>query len=119
MGTRIERQLSFSKLFIQIDRLGADCLVTVQGGERPHIGCTVLAVPRASLKGDGEVSCTSSVLNVTGHKDEQICRYLAEEVCRKSRVTVVCTGGFHFDDISEEQISEVLLALPEIVEKLV
>ncbi|MBQ1399786.1 MAG: hypothetical protein IIY83_04635, partial [Lachnospiraceae bacterium] len=54
---------------------------------------------------------TSSVINVTGHKDEAVCRYLAEEVCRATGRTVVCTGGFHVDGITPEQIAEVTEAV--------
>ena len=74
--------LSFAKLKVQVNRLGQDYNIVLQGGDKPHIGCTVLSVPRPSLTGDGSISATSSTLNVTGHKDDILCRYLAEEVCR-------------------------------------
>lgn len=112
-GTK-EIQLSFSKLTVEIRRLGSDFQVTVWGGDRPHVGCCVLAVPRASLTGDGSVSVTSSVLNVTGHKDEQICRYLAEKIAVEEQAVVVCSGGFHVDGITKEQIAEVLEAVKEL-----
>jgi hypothetical protein len=47
-------------------------------------------------------------MNRTGHKDEVICRYLAEEASRRKNAVVVCTGGFHVDDITKEQIDEVM-----------
>lgn len=75
-------KLSFSELTIQIGRVGEDYQILLQGGERPHIGCTVLAVPRPSLTGSGACSSTASVLNLPGHKDEALCRLLAERaVC--------------------------------------
>ena len=72
-----------------------------------------MAVPRPSLTGDGSVSCTSSVLNLTGHKDEQLCRYAAETLSKRYGVTVTCSGGFHKDHITREEISEVANALRE------
>lgn len=60
--------------------VGADVLVCLQGGDQPHIGCVVQTEPRESLTGNGSVSATSSVLNYPGHKDEVICRYVAEKV---------------------------------------
>lgn len=99
-----EITLSFAKIAISIRRLGDDILISVRSGDKPHIG----AVPRPSLSGDGTVSTTSSVLNVTGHKDEAICRALAEKASRKYGATVVCVGGFHVDGISAEQIREVV-----------
>ena len=103
--------LSFTKIVISKKFLGDDILIVVEGGEKPHIGTTVLAVPRPSLTGDGTVSTTSSVLNVTGHKDESICRILAEKASKKYGVTAVCIGGFHIDDINTGQIKEVVDAI--------
>lgn len=79
-------------------KIGEDILLYIQGGDKPHIGCTVMAVPRPSLSGNGERSVTSSVMNLTGHKDESICRMLAEDVCRTCGKTVVCTGGVHLGE---------------------
>ena len=113
-----ERQLGFSRLSVQVVRLGDDYQLTLWGGERPHVGCTVLAIPRPSLTGNGQ-SATASVLNVTGHKDEVICRHLAEQVARRSGAVVVCTGGFHMDNATPEQIHAVLGAAEELAEEVI
>jgi len=78
---------------------------------KPHIGCAVLAIPRPSLKSDGSMSCTSSVLNLSGHKDEALCRLLAERACVSYQKTCLCTGGFHVDNMSAQQIQEVVQAV--------
>lgn len=106
-------ELSFSKLSINVSKIGCDYHIILQGGD-PHIGCVVLAVPRLSLTGDGSVGSTASVINVTGHKDELICRFLAEEICRRKQAVTVCTGGFHVDRITKEQIAEVIKAVKEL-----
>lgn len=115
---RIEKKLSFSELTVEITQLGDDYMLVLAGGEKPHIGCTVLAVPRPSLTGSGERSATASVINVTGHKDETICRFLAETVAIKKGAVTVCTGGFHMDHIRKEQIDEVIAAVREIGESI-
>lgn len=115
---RYKKQLTFSEITVQVTALGEDYHIMLWGGDKPHIGCTVLAVPRPSLTGDGSISVTSSVLNVTGHKDEQLCRYLAEEIARKRQAVVVCTGGFHCDNLSSAQIQEVAAAVREICENM-
>lgn len=112
----IEKKMSFSVLHISLERIGNDWNAVIQGGEKPHIGCSVLAIPRLSLKGNKEISVTSSVLNVTGHKDEELCRYLAEKIARVKNGIVVCSGGFHMDSINEEQIKEVIDTVKESVE---
>ncbi len=63
---KYQKQLTFSEITVQITELGEDYHIMLRGGDKPHIGCTVLAVPRPSLTGDGSISVTSSVLNVTG-----------------------------------------------------
>lgn len=118
-GTEVYvEQLSFSEIRVLVTRLGTDYNIVVQGGGKPHVGSVVLAVPRPSLRCDGSISVTSSVLNVTGHKDEAVCRYLAEQTAKKKNTVVVCAGGFHIDGITEEQIQEVLDAVKIIGERV-
>ena len=96
--------------------IGEDVLLCLQGGERPHLGCVVQTEPRVSLSGDGSVSATSSVLNFPGHKDEVICRWMAEKVSRELNRRVICTGGFHKDGISAEEIREVQESVGRLTE---
>lgn len=110
----MEIPISFSRAWIRITPVGRDIHILFGGGDRPHIGCTVMAVPRSSLTGDGSVSVTFSVINVTGHKDEAVCRMLAEEFCRRYNCTAVCTGGFHVDGITAEQIAELMEAVRNV-----
>lgn len=111
-------ELSFSELSLKAVRVGDDILAWISGGDRPHIGCTVQSVPRLSLTGDGSVSTTSSVLNITGHKDEMICKKAAEALCVRYQAVTVCCGGFHIDHINSEQILEVLYAVDRMLEEM-
>ena len=111
----IEKELSYTKLIVKIFRIGDDIHITLRGGEKPHIGCVVLAVPRPSMEGNGTRSSTASVLNVTGHKDEILCRWLAEQMAARENAVTVCCGGFHMDHITKEQIREVKEAVEEII----
>lgn len=115
----VRRKLSCTEVYLRVERIGEDCCVLIGGGDRPHIGCAVMAIPRPSLEGNGEISVTSSVLNVTGHKDEYICRLAAEEIAKcRNRITV-CTGGVHVDGISKKQIQEITDAMMEMVNELI
>ena len=107
--------LSFSEASLTVTSVGEDIHILFSGGDRPHIGCTVMAVPRESLTGDGSISVTSSVMNLTGHKDEAVCRELAEVWCRKTGRVTVCTGGFHVDNITAEQIAELMEEIAKII----
>lgn len=114
-----KKPIADSYLEVSIGMIGEDILVCVEGGGRPHIGCVVQAVPRLSLTGDGSGSATASVLNLTGHKDEYLCRKLAEKICSTLGTTTVCTGGFHIDGMSKGQIKEVIEVTEEITEEIV
>lgn len=92
---------------LQVTSVGGDLLAVLTGGTSPHIGTAVLALPRPSLANPEETSSTSSVLNVTGHKDEALCRMAAERLCAHFGVTVVCTGGVHIDSITADQLAAV------------
>lgn len=119
MEKTIERKLSYTRLTVQIINQGKDYQILLMGGECPHIGCTVLAVPRPSFQNDKqEMSSTASVINITGHKDEYLCRYLAEKIAAGTKAVAVCTGGFHVDHITESQIEEVMEAVREITEEI-
>lgn len=106
-----EIKLSFSTLFIKIVNCGNDCSVSFFGGDKAHIGCAVLAIPQESLLENGEVSCTISTLNVTGHKDDEIARLIAKKICTARNCIVSCSGGFHKDKITKEEILELMEAV--------
>lgn len=113
-----KRQVAEHFIEVGVSRIGNDILLCLEGGTKPHIGCVVQAVPRLSLTGDGSGSATASVLNLTGHKDEYLCRQLAEKISSNLGTVVVCTGGFHIDNMTKEQIKEVLQAVNEIAEEI-
>lgn len=115
----LQDQLSFTTISVRAIRLGADYCITVGGGDRPHIGCTVLALPRPSLAGDGTMGSTSSVFNVTGHKDDIICRKLAESVASRKNATIVCAGGIHLEVITPGQIKEIENSIEKLAEYIV
>lgn len=115
MGKR-KVDLSFADITVEGYRIGDGYCIHVSGGENPHIGCVVLAMPRLSLRNPDAVSATSSVLNVTGHKDEYICRQLAEAVAKRKNTITVCTGGFHVDGITAEQIQELMECINRLAE---
>ncbi|MCR4430891.1 MAG: proteasome assembly chaperone 4 family protein [Tepidanaerobacteraceae bacterium] len=82
--------------------------VYVGGGEKPHIGTVVLSQPRPSLKGDGSISCTTSVINIPGHMDDIVAVPMAEEICKRMNCAVVVTCGIHVDDAAKEEIDELI-----------
>lgn len=119
----IKQKVAGYELTASAGVVGKDILLLLQGGDMPHLGCVVQAIPRESLSGDGSMSATSSVLNLIGHKDEYLCRKLAEIVAARKKTVVICTGGFHVQDIRQAIIGQLVDAVEkiaaEIVERLV
>ncbi len=96
--------------------------IYIGGGKKTHIGTTVISQPRSSLTGDGSTSCTTSVINVIGHKDDKIAIPVAEEICKHFKETTVVTAGIHIDKATLEVIDILkwhgTQIIPLIIEKL-
>lgn len=86
---------------------GGDVVVVVTGGDRPHVGCVVLAAPTAG-RGTTGFSPTVSVLTIPPHKEEPIARGVAEAVCSELGRVVIVTAGVHEDGIEREGIETYL-----------
>lgn len=77
------------------------------GGEEPHIGGVVLALPRPSLRGEGW-SADVYITPVPGHKDVEVARTVAAALAREFRCTVVVTAGIHSDHLSPEELNQMI-----------
>lgn len=97
---------------------GADLLVLVTGGQRPHLGAVAMAAPRPSLAAPGATSATASVFCYPGHKEDELARTLALRLASALNVKVTVAAGAHWDDLSGEDIAQVganALALGELL----
>jgi len=77
------------------------------GGGHSHVGTAVLALPRKSLLNDDSISCTTSTINVLGHKDDIVALPLAERLCREFNMPVTVTAGIHMDEASAADIEHL------------
>lgn len=75
---------------------GPDIYINITGGQC-HIG-SVAVVIKGSV----------SVITVPGHKDDFLTRPIAEVIAGVFSGTAVIMAGFHLDDISPNDIKEVL-----------
>ncbi len=106
-------------LDVSAEIMGRDLGITICGGDKPHVGCVALAVPRESLTGDGSISATVSVINVTGHKDDAIGTEVARLVSAACNCVVTVSCGIHFDHISSEQMNMIANCPRKIVGRVV
>lgn len=89
------------------------------GGESTHVGTVAISQPRPSLKGDGTVSCTTSVFNLVGHKDDVLAIPLAETLCKQLQQVVVVTAGVHIDNAGEGDIDRIKGNMAALAARLV
>ena len=101
----------------EITRMGDDCLISLGGGDKAHIGSTAMAVPRPSLTGEGR-SATVSTLNRLGHKDDFLANPIAHGVASRMDCAVVCAAGVHVDDATPQQIQAIQAAVPDVVNRV-
>jgi hypothetical protein len=71
--------------------------LTLVGGERPHVGAVAIGIPRPSLARPGRQSATTSVVTVTGHKDDELARPLAQELASRLGQPAAVVAGVHIE----------------------
>lgn len=86
---------------------GADLLVLITGGQRPHLGAVAMAAPRPSLANPAATSATASVFCYPGHKDDELAKGLALRLSAALKVKVTVAAGAHWDDLGVEDIAQV------------
>ena len=107
------------KINMKAFSLGNDLCVIITGGDQPHIGCVTLSVPRPSLANSEVTSATTSVLNLLGHKDDEVARYVSHLLSSKLNKNVVVTCGIHVDNITAEEIGITLELLEGLATRLI
>jgi gallate decarboxylase subunit D len=106
-------------LTADVQRIGSDLLVAVHGGEVPHIGAVAVAQHRPSLKGDGTVSATASVICYLGHKEDVIAKTIAERLAAVFETRVVVTAGMHWDHIISEDLQPIDDSVKRLIERII
>lgn len=97
---------------------GRDVAVTAAGGTGPHIGAAVLAVPRPSMADPSRMSSSSSVICVTGHKDDEIAKHAAQILASSLGCIVTVIAGIHIDNAAPEDIKMLEHNFKNMLEQL-
>ena len=115
---RVEDSPSQRYLEARVEIVGEDVVVAVGGGERPHIGCVVLAQPCWSKTRAEGWAASCSVLTIPPHKEEPIARAVATRIVETVGRVAVVTAGVHDDDIDAEGVATYLRLGRELTDKL-
>ncbi|AKX92929.1 hypothetical protein [Neomoorella thermoacetica] len=85
---------------------GEGLIAHLLGGEKPHVGAVALGIPRPSLRGEG-ASATTSVLTLTGHKDDEVARPAATTLAAACQAPVVVVAGIHLDGATPGELVQL------------
>ena len=96
-------------------RMGEDYLLSIQGG-RAHIGAVAMAQPRPSLADEKRLSATASVFCYVGHKEDALVKRVSEKLAAALGTRVVVAAGLHWDDITPDEIEQVVRNVDALVE---
>lgn len=110
------------KVYLFATVTGDGIMSSLVGGEKPHLGAVVLSLPRKSLADPAVTSCTSTVLPLLGHKDDEAARPVAEMLAKEMSVPVCVSAGVHVDgagpgdiQILKENCIDCALKLLELI----
>lgn len=101
----LTRLVRGKEIVLNARRQGGDCLVSVTGGDAPHIGA-------AALCADGEIRRLDRQRAPRGRTRRRACRTCGVQT--RLRVCAVC--GIHFDGISRAEIASVVAAVRDMAD---
>ena len=104
---------------IIINEIGNDLSVIIYGGDMPHIGCVTLSQPRPSIQNEGVISSTTSIINIIGHKDDVIARYVSEKLSSSLNKNVAVSCGIHVDNIKDCEIDAIIAMTKELTKFII
>ena len=94
-------------------------VATILGGDRPHIGTVAIAIPRPSLKNPKMTSSTSSVMNLVGHKDDEIAKPISEKIAESLNLVAVVVAGVHIKNADSDDIKSLVSNSMKCAEKAI
>ncbi|MDR2006309.1 MAG: hypothetical protein LBP78_03595 [Acidaminococcales bacterium] len=117
--SQVETGEGLHKVAASITLCGKDVAVNVGGGDTPHVGAAAVASPRPSLKKDGSISASASVLCVMGHKDDLPARAAALRLASELNTNVVVSVGLHIDDATAEDFTAIQANFDALIDLVV
>lgn len=106
---RIIREAGRIELILEAKKIGDDYLLTLTGG-REHIGAVAIG-----LFDKESQRASSSVLTLPGHREEYLALQSARQVSKATKRTTVFVAGIHQDNISPEEIRNIVSVSEEMV----
>ena len=92
---------------IWLHNTGQGINVLIEGGDQGHIGAVAVCAPGMETK----------VITFPGHREDMICRSWASVLAARYNAPIVVEAGIHFNQITKEEIQEVLRILEKELER--
>ncbi|RXA20499.1 hypothetical protein EQO05_05065 [Methanosarcina sp. MSH10X1] len=109
----IKRKVGKIEIALDAKKIGEDYLFTLTGGEE-HVGAVALG-----LYDEKSQRASSSVLTMPGHREEYLALQGARQVSRATKKTSVFVAGIHQDNVSPEEIRDIVSAADEMLESFI
>lgn len=87
---------------------GNDLVISIIGGDRPHVGAVAAAYNAVSAGNGKRPEVSASVITLPGHREDEIARTAALKLAKRFGVNVAVSAGMHWDVISGKDIDAVL-----------
>lgn len=91
-------------------------IVSIVGGEKPHVGTVALSIPQPNPENSSRLSVTTSLLTLTGHKDDEVARPAAEVLAKELNQIVVVIAGLHIEHATQKDLKKLVDNSMQIVE---
>ena len=98
------------KLHLSALMMGEDYVINLYG-EGPHVG----AVGVGNYDQNSN-RASSSVITLSGHRDDRIAKECAERISKKMKRSTVVTVGIHLEHITEDEINTILKNSKHIID---
>jgi Bacterial proteasome assembling chaperone-like protein len=96
------------KVWLKQEKIGANLLFVLGGGEKSHIGGIVVCDPGKKAK----------AVRLEGHFDDIVLKPIAEAACKKYKTKVVAVGGIHVDNATKKEIARLVENCRAFIKKL-
>ena len=107
------------RIFFSLYSTGHGLQVMLFGGEQPHVGGVVLALPRASLENPKKASGDYYLLPVPGHKDTVLGELVGKILVEAFQVPIVVTAGVHSDHATPEELDQIIKVCGQLAREAV
>ncbi len=87
---------------------GNDLVVSIIGGDLPHVGAVAAACCTPSAGNGKSPVVSASVITLPGHREDEVVRTAALKLAKRFGVNVAVSAGMHWNVISGQGIAAVL-----------